>query len=61
MIDLFKDYANQVNAGAIMGDSFMMVITVIFSAFFANLNTNHNIIIGVFLIYTLPYILHIKN
>jgi len=60
MIDLFKDYANQVNAGAIKGDSFMMIITVIFSAFFANLNNNQNIIIGVFLIYILPYILHIK-
>lgn len=60
MIDLFKDYANEVSGGAILGDSFMMFITVIFSSLFANLNLNNNIILGVVLLYILPYILHIK-
>ena len=60
MIDLFKEYAAEVNTGAIMGDSFMMLITVIFSSLFANLDLNNNIILGVFLLYILPYILHIK-
>ena len=60
MIDLFKDYATEVGGTAILGDSFMMLITVIFSSLFANLNANNNIILGVFLIYILPYILHIK-
>ena len=31
MIDLFKDYANEVEGGAIIGDSIMMFITIIFS------------------------------
>ena len=60
MIDTFKDYADEVGGGAILGDSFMMFITVLFSALFANLSFNNNIVLGVFLVYILPYILHIK-
>ena len=60
MIDLFKEYADEVSGGAILGDSFMIIITTIFSALFANMNLNSNIILGISLIYILPYILHIK-
>lgn len=61
MIDLFKDYAKEVSYTAILGDSFMMVITVIFFYFFLKLDFNHNIELFVLLMYLLPYILHTKG
>jgi hypothetical protein len=60
MIDLFKEYASEVSGRAILGDSFMMLITILLSSLFANLDTNNNIILGVVLLYILPYILHIR-
>nr|QFG74612.1 MAG: hypothetical protein [Megaviridae environmental sample] len=60
MLSLFKRYADEVSYGAVLGDSFMMFITVLFSSIFANLSTNHNIILSVILMYILPYILYTK-
>ena len=60
MLDLFKDYANEVSFNAILGDSFMMFITIIMSAHFKTYNLNHNIIIGIIAFYLLPYILYTK-
>ena len=60
MIDLFKEYSKDVKGGAILGDSFMIIITVLFSSYFANFNTNGNIILSVSLLYILPYVLYIR-
>ena len=60
MIDLFKEYSKDVKGGAILGDSFMIIITVLFSSYFANFNTNGNIILLVSLLYILPYVLYIR-
>jgi hypothetical protein len=58
MLDLFKDYANEVGSKAILGDSFMIVISALSAMLFANLSVNHNIILNIFLVYLIPYILH---
>lgn len=60
MLDLFKDYATEVKAGAILGDSFMMFLTILLSAYFKGVSYNNNIIILVLAFYLLPYILYIK-
>ena len=60
MLDLFKDYAKEVGAGAILGDSFMIIITALTAMLFAKLDTNNNIIALVFLVYMVPYILYTK-
>lgn len=60
MLDLFKDYAKEVSAGAIFGDSFMIAITVLLSSYFAHGSLNTNILIFIFSIYLLPYILYTK-
>lgn len=60
MMDLFKDYAKEVNAGAIAGDSFMIIIATIASMFFAGLNQNANIIISIVFTYLIPYILYTR-
>ena len=60
MLDLFKDYAIEVKAGAILGDSFMMLLTILLSSYFKGVGYNNNIIILVLAFYLLPYILYIK-
>ena len=59
-LDLFKDYAKEVSAGAIFGDSFMMIMTVLFSVFFSNQTYHYNIIFLVVSVYLIPYILYTK-
>lgn len=60
MMDLFKDYAKEVKAGAIAGDSFMIIIACLLAMFFAGFNTNTNIITSIVLIYLIPYILYTR-
>lgn len=60
MLDLFKKYAKESGGGAILGDSFMIVITVLFAYLFANYSTNINIILLVVLVYLIPYIIYTK-
>ena len=59
-LDMFKDYAEEVSAGAILGDSFMMVMTVLFSVFLSNQTLNYNIIFLIVSVYLIPYILYTK-
>ncbi len=60
MIDVFKDYAQEVSVGAVIGDSILMVLSVFFASLFANNNNNINIIILIILMYILPYGVHAK-
>jgi hypothetical protein len=60
MLDFFKSYAEEVGIGAILGDSFMMIITCLLSSHFATYNLNINIIILVFLVYLIPYMINFK-
>lgn len=60
MFDMFKDYAKEVSSGAILGDSFMIIIATISSMLFANLSLNSNIIWCISLIYLIPYILYTR-
>lgn len=60
MLDLFKDYAKEVNTGAILGDSIMIVIATLFSSLFKNLNLNQNIILLITQVYLIPYIIYIN-
>ena len=61
MIDLFKDYGEEVKGGAILGDSVMMIIATLLASLLANYNNNTNIIIIIILVYLMPYIVHAKD
>ncbi len=61
MIDIFKDYAEEVSAGAVVGDSVMITMAVIFASKLAGYNNNTNIIILIILVYLMPYILNAKS
>lgn len=58
MLDFFKDYAKEVGAGAILGDSFMMTIACLLSSHFATYSLNTNIIILILSTYFIPYIIN---
>lgn len=60
MMDVFKDYADEVGIGALLGDSFMIAITVILSSYLAHQSTNVNIITLILGVYFMPYILYKK-
>lgn len=55
IMDFFKDYANEVSYGAIIGDSFMITIAALFASYFAKLNLNTNLIVLIIAIYLVPY------
>ena len=58
MIDMFKEYGDEHGAGAIIGDSLMMVMAGFLAMLLGNLNKNTNIIILLVLLYLTPYILY---
>ena len=60
MIDMFKDYGNEHGAGAIVGDSLMMVMAGVLAMTLSNWGKNANIIILLVLLYFTPYILYTK-
>jgi len=58
MLDFFKDYAKEVGTGAILGDSFMMIIACLLSSHFATYSLNVNIILLIVSIYLFPYLIN---
>lgn len=58
MLDFFKGYANEVGAGAILGDSFMMIIACLLSSHYARHSLNINIITLVVSVYLIPYLIN---
>ncbi len=58
MLDFFKDYANEVGGGAILGDSFMMILACLLSSHFATYKLNGNIIILILSVYFIPYMIN---
>ena len=58
MLDFFKEYAKEVGSGAILGDSFMMIIACLLSSHFATYSLNSNIIILIISLYFIPYMIN---
>lgn len=58
MLDFFKEYANEVGVGAIIGDSFMMILACLLSSNLATYSTNVNIIALFVSLYLFPYMIN---
>ena len=58
MIDVFKDYADEMSYYAIIGDSIMIIASVLIASYLANLDANTNIIILIASLYLLQFILY---
>lgn len=57
VIDLFKKYGREVGSGAIIGDSFMVIMSSIIAALLTTKKLNNNIIICIILVYIIPYLI----
>ena len=58
MLDFFKEYAKEVGTGAIIGDSFMMIMACVLSSHYATYSLNTNIILLVVSVYFIPYLIN---
>lgn len=58
MLNFFKDYAKEVGSGAILGDSFMMILACLLSSHFATYSLNSNLIILIISTYFIPYMIN---
>jgi hypothetical protein len=61
MLDFFKGYAKEVGFKAILGDSFMMILSCLLSSHFATYSLNINIIILIFSLYFVPYLINYET
>ena len=61
MFDFFKGYAKEVGIGAIIGDSFMMILATVLSSYFATYSLNINVIFLIISLYFVPYVLYYEN
>ena len=58
MMDTFKDYANELSYKAIIGDSFMMIMSALIASYLYQQTMNTNIIVFILSFYVLPYLLY---
>jgi hypothetical protein len=58
IIDILKDYADEISYWAILGDSAMMISAALIAGYLATFGVNTNIIILAFFIYILQFILY---
>ena len=58
IIDILKDYADEISYWAIIGDSMMMISSALIAAYIAYFDMNTNIIIFAFLVYILQFIIY---
>ena len=58
IIDILKDYADEISYWAIIGDSAMMISSALIASYLANFDANTNIIILAFYVYILQFILY---
>lgn len=61
MLDYFKKYAKEVGINALLGDSILVVVGVIISAFLNQMSFDYNIIILILSIYITPYLIYMKD
>jgi len=58
MLDFFKLYAQDSGVYAILADSIMIIMAVLFSSYYAYFSLNNNIIITILLLYLIPYFIN---
>ena len=58
MLDIFKDYANEVSYKAILADSGMIIMACLIASYLVNKTLNTNLIILIISVYLLPYLLY---
>jgi hypothetical protein len=61
MLDFFKGYSKEVGAGALLGDSVLVIMAVIISALLNQSSYDTNIVFLIMSIYLTPYFIYMKD
>jgi threonine/homoserine/homoserine lactone efflux protein len=61
MLDYFKGYSKEAGTGALLGDSFLVIIAVIISALLNQSSYDTNIVCLIISIYLVPYFIYMKD
>jgi hypothetical protein len=61
MLDYFKGYSKEAGAGALLGDSFLVIMAVIISAVLNQSSYDTNIVFLIVSIYLAPYFIYMKD
>jgi len=61
MLDHFKGYSKEAGAGALLGDSFLVIMAVIISALLNQKSYDTNIVLLIMSIYLTPYFIYMKD
>jgi hypothetical protein len=61
MLDYFKGYAKEAGIGALLGDSFLVIMAVILSALLNQSSYDTNIVALIMSIYLTPYFIYMKD
>jgi len=61
MLDHFKGYAKEAGSGALLGDSFLVIMAVIISALLNQSSYDTNIVFLIMSIYLTPYFIYMKD
>jgi len=61
MLDFFKGYAKEAGAGALLGDSVLVIMAVIISALLNQTSYDTNIVFLIMSIYLTPYFIYMKD
>jgi len=61
MLDYFKGYSKEAGAGALLGDSFLVIMAVIISALLNQASYDTNIVALITSIYLAPYFIYMKD
>ena len=61
ILDVFKDYANEVGVKILFADAAMMISTVLLASYLSKFDKNINIIVAIVSFYILPYLLYSIN
>ena len=61
MLDYFKVYSKEAGAGALLGDSFLVIMAVIISALLNQKSYDTNIVFLIMSIYLTPYFIYMKD
>jgi len=61
MLDLFKDWAKFAKADALWGDSILILVGVVLSAYLNQQTLNTNLFILIVSLYLVPYIIYMKD
>jgi hypothetical protein len=61
MLDFFKGYSKEAGAGALLGDSFLVIMAVVISALLNQSSYDTNIVFLIISVYLMPYFIYMKD